>query len=37
LRRWRQFQGWGDVRRMTRELRKVAKDSGEDVAVHRRI
>ena len=33
LRRWRQSQGW-DVPRMARELRKVAKDSGEDIAAH---
>jgi transcriptional regulator with XRE-family HTH domain len=33
LRRWRQSQGW-DVPRMARELRKAAKDSGEDVAAH---
>ena len=34
LRRWRQSQGW-DVPRMARELRKAARDSGEDVAAHR--
>jgi transcriptional regulator with XRE-family HTH domain len=33
LRRWRQAQGW-DVPRMARELRKAARDSGEDVAAH---
>ena len=33
LRRWREAKGW-DVPRMARELRKVAKDSGEDVAAH---
>src|SRR5262249_1817929 len=33
LRQWRQSQGW-DVPRMARELRKAAKDSGEDVAAH---
>jgi hypothetical protein len=33
LRRWRQSQGW-DVPRMARELRKAAKDSGEDIAAH---
>ena len=33
LRLWREAQGW-DVPRMARELRKVAKDSGEDVAAH---
>jgi transcriptional regulator with XRE-family HTH domain len=33
LRRWRESQGW-DVPRMARELRKVARDSGEDVAAH---
>ena len=33
LRQWRQSQGW-DVPRMARELRKVARDSGEDVAAH---
>jgi len=31
LRRWCEAKGW-DVPRMARELRKVAKDSGEDVA-----
>jgi transcriptional regulator with XRE-family HTH domain len=31
LRRWRQSEGW-DVPRMARELRKAARDSGEDVA-----
>jgi transcriptional regulator with XRE-family HTH domain len=34
LRQWRQAQGW-DVPRMARELRKAAKDSGEEVAAHR--
>jgi transcriptional regulator with XRE-family HTH domain len=33
LRQWRQSQGW-DVPRMARELRKAARDSGEDVAAH---
>jgi len=33
LRRWRQSQGW-DVPRLARELRKAAKDSGEDIAAH---
>jgi transcriptional regulator with XRE-family HTH domain len=33
LRRWRESLGW-DVPRMARELRKVARDSGEDVAAH---
>jgi transcriptional regulator with XRE-family HTH domain len=33
LRRWRESKGW-DVPRMARELRKVARDSGEDVAAH---
>src|SRR6516162_10642343 len=33
LRRWRQARGW-DVPRMARELRKAARDSGEDVAAH---
>ena len=33
LRQWRQSRGW-DVPRMARELRKAAKDSGEDVAAH---
>jgi transcriptional regulator with XRE-family HTH domain len=33
LRRWRESMGW-DVPRMARELRKAAKDSGEDVAAH---
>jgi transcriptional regulator with XRE-family HTH domain len=33
LRRWRESQGW-DVPRMAREIRKAAKDSGEDVAAH---
>jgi hypothetical protein len=31
LRRRRQSQGW-DVPRMARELRKAARDTGEDVA-----
>ena len=31
LRRWREAQGW-DVPRMARELRKAARDTGEDVA-----
>jgi transcriptional regulator with XRE-family HTH domain len=33
LRQWRQSRGW-DVPRMARELRKAARDSGEDVAAH---
>jgi transcriptional regulator with XRE-family HTH domain len=33
LRRWRESQGW-DVPRMAREIRKAAKDCGEDVAAH---
>ncbi len=33
LRWWRESQGW-DVPRMARELRKAAKDCGEDVAAH---
>lgn len=33
LRLWREAQGW-DVPRMARELRRVARDSGEDVAAH---
>ncbi len=33
LRPWRQSKGW-DVPRMARELRKAARDSGEDVAAH---
>jgi transcriptional regulator with XRE-family HTH domain len=33
LRQWREARGW-DVPRMARELRKVARDSGEDVAAH---
>jgi transcriptional regulator with XRE-family HTH domain len=33
LRSWREARGW-DVPRMARELRKVARDSGEDVAAH---
>ena len=33
LRRWRVSQGW-DVPRMARELRKAARDTGEDVAAH---
>ena len=33
LRHWREAKGW-DVPRMARELRKVARDSGEDVAAH---
>jgi transcriptional regulator with XRE-family HTH domain len=33
LRQWRQSQGW-DVPRMARELRKAARNSGEDVAAH---
>ena len=33
LRLWRESKGW-DVPRMARELRKVARDSDEDVAAH---
>ena len=33
LRWWREAKGW-DVPRMARELRKAARDSGEDVAAH---
>ena len=33
LRQLRESQGW-DVPRMARELRKAAKDSGEDIAAH---
>ena len=33
LRLWRESQSW-DVPRMARELRKAARDSGEDVAAH---
>jgi len=33
LRRWRESRGW-DVPRMARELRRAARDSGEDVAAH---
>jgi transcriptional regulator with XRE-family HTH domain len=33
LRLWRESQGW-DVPRMARELRKAARDCGEDVAAH---
>jgi hypothetical protein len=33
LRQWRESKGW-DVPRMARELRKAAKDIGEDVAAH---
>jgi hypothetical protein len=33
LRQWRQSKGW-DVPRMARELRKAARDTGEDVAAH---
>ena len=33
LRRWRESKGW-DVPRMARELRKAARDTGEDVAAH---
>jgi transcriptional regulator with XRE-family HTH domain len=33
LRRWRESQGW-DVPRMAREIRKAARDCGEDVAAH---
>jgi transcriptional regulator with XRE-family HTH domain len=33
LRTWRVARGW-DVPRMARELRKIAKGSGEDIAAH---
>jgi hypothetical protein len=33
LRLWRESQGW-DVPRMARELRKAARNTGEDVAAH---
>jgi hypothetical protein len=33
LRQWRESQGW-DVPRMARELRKAARDTGEEVAAH---
>ena len=33
LRLWRESKGW-DVPRMARELRRAARDSGEDVAAH---
>jgi len=33
LRKWRESRGW-DVPRMARELRKAARDTGEDVAAH---
>ena len=33
LRRWRESKGW-DVPRMARELRRAARESGEDVAAH---
>ena len=33
LRQWRESHGW-DVPRMARELRKAARDCGEDVAAH---
>ena len=33
LRQWREAQGW-DVPRMARELRRAARDTGEDVAAH---
>jgi transcriptional regulator with XRE-family HTH domain len=33
LRLWREANGW-DVPRMARELRKAARNSGEDVAAH---
>jgi hypothetical protein len=33
LRLWRESRAW-DVPRMARELRKAARDSGEDVAAH---
>ena len=33
LRLWRESKGW-DVSRMARELRRAARDTGEDVAAH---
>src|SRR3974377_683318 len=36
LREWRESKGW-DVSRMARELRKAARDTGEDVAAHHRL
>jgi transcriptional regulator with XRE-family HTH domain len=33
LRQWREAKGW-DVPRLARELRKAARDTGEDVAAH---
>jgi hypothetical protein len=33
LRQWRESKGW-DVPRMARELRRAARDTGEDVAAH---
>ncbi len=33
LRQWRESLGW-DVPRMAREIRKAARDTGEDVAAH---
>jgi len=33
LRLWREARGW-DVSRMARELRKAARDTGEEVAAH---
>ena len=33
LRQWRESQGW-DVPRMARELRRAARDTGEDIAAH---
>ena len=33
LRGWRESRGW-DVPRMAREIRKAARESGEDVAAH---
>jgi transcriptional regulator with XRE-family HTH domain len=33
LRLWRESKGW-DVPRMARELRKAARDTGEDIAAH---
>jgi hypothetical protein len=33
LRQWRESKGW-DVPRMARELRKAAREGGEDVAAH---
>jgi hypothetical protein len=36
LRVWRESKGW-DVRHLVRELRKAARDTGEDMAAHHRL